>query len=286
MNYTRLILEQSGPVAFVTLNRPDVHNAFDETLIAEMIDIFKGLVATRETRVAVLQGAGQSFCAGADLEWMQRMASYTYEENVADAAAMLEMFEQIANAPFVTIARVHGAAIGGGVGLIAACDIAIAENTALHVPSKPKQFALSEVRLGLAPAVIAPYVLRKVGMGPSHLYFLTGKRFNAEEANRIGLVQQVVEPGQIDKAIGKVIDDVLQAGPLAVEATKQLMREIDGKSPQESAPATTRVIAALRSSDEGQEGIKAFLEKRRPAFAVTGYVPPATAAPAARPTTH
>jgi methylglutaconyl-CoA hydratase len=265
---TRIILEQRGPVSYVTMNRPEVHNAFDEALIREMIDVFNGLASDGQTRVAVLLGAGASFSAGADLEWMQRMAGYTHEQNLADAAALQEMFDTIARAPFVTIAKVHGAAIGGGVGLVAVCDVAIAEDTQRLVPAKSKQFGLSEVRLGLAPAVIAPYILRKISPGVAHSLFLTGRRFTAEEAYAIGLVQQVVEPGQIDRSLAQVVEDVLMSGPEAVAATKKLMYDIEGKSPAETAALTTECIATLRSSPEGQEGISAFLQKRHPSFSI------------------
>jgi len=268
MEFSRIVLEQSGPVAYVTMNRPAVHNAFDEKLIAEMIQAFAQLAESGQTRVAVLQGAGASFSAGADLEWMQRMAGYTREENLADAAALQQMFDTIARAPFLTIARVHGAAIGGGIGLVAVCDVAIAENTERHVPAKPKQFGLSEVRLGLAPAVIAPYILRKIARGVAHSLFLTGRRFTAEEARSIGLVQQVVEPGDLDRAVSRVIEDALMAGPAAVAATKNLMYDIEDKTPGEAAAITTECIATLRSSPEGQEGINAFLQKRHPSFSI------------------
>jgi enoyl-CoA hydratase/carnithine racemase len=259
MGAKHLLINQSGAVAEVTLNRPDVHNAFDDALIAETTDCFTRLSGEEAVRVIVLKGAGASFCAGADLAWMGRMAGYTHQENLEDARALQRMFAAIAHAPQATIARVQGAAIGGGVGLVAACDIAIAAEEA--------RFALSEVRLGLIPAVIAPYVLAKIGMGPARALFVTGERIAATEALRLGLIQQVTTAADLDAAIQHKIELLLQAGPQAIATAKQLLRDIAGKTPEEAAETTIACIAALRVSPEGQEGIRAFLEKRRPAFA-------------------
>ncbi len=184
MDELSLLVEERNGVAYVTLNRPQVHNAFDETLIQEITACFERLSDDTNVRAIVLRGVGESFCAGADLNWMRRMADYSEEENRADAAKLQRMFAAIAHCPKPTLARVQGAAIGGGAGLVAVCDIAIA--------SSDTKFALSEVRLGLVPAVIAPYVLQKIGMGASRALFVTGERFGADEALRLGLVQQVV----------------------------------------------------------------------------------------------
>ncbi|HZO91252.1 MAG TPA: enoyl-CoA hydratase-related protein [Chthonomonadaceae bacterium] len=259
MNYTRLQISQQGAVAEVTLNRPDLHNAFDEALIAELTEGFTRLSDDPNVRVVVLKGAGKSFCAGADLTYMGKMAGYSREENLEDARALQRMFAAIAHCPKVTLARVHGAAIGGGAGLVAVCDLAIAAEEAT--------FALSEVRLGLVPAIIGPYVLEKIGMGAARALFVTGERISAQEALRIGLVQQVTPAADLDAALEKKVELARKAGPEAVAAAKRLLRAIAGKTPEEAAETTVECIAALRVSPEGQEGIRAFLEKRKPNFA-------------------
>jgi methylglutaconyl-CoA hydratase len=261
MNPTCIVVERKEAVAVVTLNRPDVHNAFDETLIADLTEAFAALSGEEAVRAIVVRGAGTSFCAGADLNWMRRMADYTQEENLEDARRAERMFSAIAQCPKVTIARVHGAAIGGGAGLAAACDIAIAVPEAV--------FAFSEVRFGIAPAVISPYVVQKIGLGAARGLFVTGERFRAEEALRLGLVQQVVPADELDAAVQKKVDAVLQSSPHAIAAAKQLLRDIAGRTPSEAAALTTTCIAALRVSPEGQEGLHAFLDKRKPGFAGT-----------------
>jgi len=259
MNPTRLLIGRRQAVVTITLNRPEVHNAFDETLIAELTAGFTEAAADPDVRAIVLQGAGPSFCAGGDLNWMARMAAYSHAENLADAQALQGLFEAIVECPKVTLAQVHGAAMGGGVGLVAACDIALAAEEA--------RFAFSEARIGLAPAVIAPYVIQKIGMGAARALFVTGERFGADEALRIGLVQQVVPSGELEAVAQRKVEGVLQAGPEAVAAAKRLLRAIAGKTPPEAAEATAECLAALRASPEGQEGIRAFLEKRKPDFA-------------------
>jgi enoyl-CoA hydratase/carnithine racemase len=258
MDYTCLLLNRTDPVAEVTLNRPDVHNAFNEMLIAELTDCFARLSGDAAVRAIVLRGAGPSFCAGADMTWMGKMAGYSWEENLEDARAAQRMFAAIAECPKVTIARVHGAAIGGGAGLAAVCDIAVAAEDA--------KFALSEVRLGLVPAIIGPYVVEKIGIGAARALFVTGERFGAEEARRFGLVHQVAPAAELDAAVQQKVDLILQAGPEAVATAKRLLRDIAGKTPQEAADITVECIASLRVSPEGQEGIRAFLEKRKPSF--------------------
>jgi methylglutaconyl-CoA hydratase len=253
---TTLNLEQHESVARITLNRPDLRNAFDETLIAELTDAFTQLSDDSRVRVVVLGGAGSAFCAGADLAWMQRMASYSHAENLADARTLQRLFAAIAHCPKVTIARVHGAAMGGGAGLVTACDIALATPEA--------KFAFSEVRLGLAPAVIGPYVVEKIGLGAARALFVTGETFGADEALRLGLLHQIVPAEELDAALGQKIKHVLAAGPNAIAASKELLRAIVSKTPDEAAQTTVECIAALRVSPEGQEGIRAFLEKRSP----------------------
>jgi methylglutaconyl-CoA hydratase len=257
MGYLHLLLDDRRPIVGVTLNRPERHNAFDETLIAELTDCFTQLNQDATVRAIVLKGEGMAFCAGADLTWMGRMAGYSHDENVADARRMQQMFHAIARSPKVTIAQVHGAAIGGGAGLAAACDIAIAAQDA--------RFAFSEVWLGLAPAVIAPFVLRKIGPGAARALFVTGERFSAETALQVGLVQQVVPTVDLKQTVEFTAEAVLQTGPEAVAAVKLLLDAL-AAAPENADALTVECIAALRVSPEGQEGIRAFLEKRQPNF--------------------
>lgn len=258
-DYSTLLATRSDSVAHITLNRPEVRNAFDETLIAELT-VAVQRASHDQCRALVLRGAGPAFCAGADLNWMARAAAYTYDENVEDARRLQRMFAAIAHFPGVTIVVVQGAAIGGGAGLAAVCDIVIADESAV--------FALSEVRLGLVPAIIAPYVLEKIGPGAARALFVTGERFDAATALRIGLVQQVVE-GEEQRALAldKLLSRILEAGPHAIATAKSLIREVAGKTPDDVAETTAACIAGLRIGAEGQEGIRAFLDKRRPAFA-------------------
>lgn len=265
MTYTHLILDIAGAVATITMDRPDVRNAINEEMIAELADCYQKLAADPSVRVIVLRGAGPSFSAGADLAWMAKIASYTSDENLADAKRTQEMFATIARCPKATIAAVHGAAIGGGAGLVACCDIAIAAEDA--------QFGFTEVRLGLAPAVIAPFVVEKIGMGAARALFITGERFDAKEAHRLGLVHKVVMKDELDQAVDNAIENVLKGGPEAIAGVKALLAEIAGEPP---ADTTAEWIARLRVGVEGQEGLKAFFEKRAPAFAIsrkTGKAP-------------
>ncbi len=259
MEYQRILVDRAGPVATVTLNRPEVHNAFDEAMIAELTHAVAELSADSGIRAIIVTGAGPSFCAGADLDWMRRMAAYSRDENLADARKLQRLFAAIAESPKVTIARVNGSALGGGAGLVAVCDIAVAVDSA--------KLGFTEVRLGLAPAVISPYVVRRIGLGAAGALFLTGDRIPAEEAMRIGLLQRIVPPEDLDSAVQRVVDSVLQSGPEAVAATKSLLQEVMAKFQADTAEATVECIAELRASAEGQEGVRAFLEKREPTFA-------------------
>lgn len=258
MTFSRLLLEKRDEVARITLNRPEVHNAFDEVLISELTAVFGELAGDAQVRAIVLAGAGSSFCAGADLNWMRRMADYSHDENVADARNLQQMLAAIYESPKVTIAHVHGAAMGGGAGLVAACDIAIASDQA--------KFAFSEVRLGIAPAVIAPYVLQKIGPGAARSLFVTGDRFDAFRALGIGLIQEVTAAENLDSAIEVITESVRKSGPEAIARTKALLRSIAGNTPSEAAEETIECIADLRISPEGQEGIRAFLDKRKATF--------------------
>lgn len=258
---TTLIIERTPPIMRITLNRPEVHNAFNETLIAELMEVFESLREDEATRVVVLQSAGKSFCAGADLNWMGKMVNYSFAENLEDARALSRMFEAIDHCPKPVIGRVHGAAMGGGAGLVAVCDVAVATPDAL--------FAFSEVKLGLIPAVITPYVLRKIGYGHARALFITGERFNAETALRIGLVQRVVPTEQLDAEVDAVVQSLLQNGSSAMAAAKMLLHAALILPADELRSLTIARIAELRVSEEGQEGIRAFLEKRKPNFGGT-----------------
>ena len=242
-------------VATVTLNRPAVHNAFDGTLIARLTAAFVSLDDDPDVRVVVLAGAGKSFCAGADLTWMKRMAAFGPEENLADAQALAAMLRTLHALSKPTIARVHGPAYGGGVGLVAACDIA------LGVPEAT--FALSEARLGLIPATIGPYVIEAIGARQARRYFLTAERFDAAQALRIGLLHEVAPAAQIDARIGELVAALKLAGPVAQLECKALVRGVAHRPIDEDVIAgTAEHIAAVRASAEGREGVAAFLGKR------------------------
>jgi methylglutaconyl-CoA hydratase len=255
-----VLVARDGSVARVTLNRPQLHNAFDEALIAELARAFQDLGEDGAVRAIVLAGAGRSFSAGADLNWMKRAAGYDEEQNRADARALELMLRTIDDCPKPVVAMVQGAAIGGGLGLVAACDVAIAGDAA--------QFATSEVRLGIVPAVISPFVVRAIGARQARRYFLTAERFGAEEARRIGLVHEVVPTAGLETRVTAVLADILKGGPEALASAKQLVRMVE-MMPQGGsilAEATVGAIAERRASAEGKEGIAAFLEKRKPAW--------------------
>jgi methylglutaconyl-CoA hydratase len=244
-------------VATIRLNRPDVHNAFDDALIAQLTAELQRVDALPEPRVIVLAANGKSFSAGADLNWMKRMASYSEEENLRDARALANLMRTLHGTRKPTIARVNGAAFGGGVGLVACCDIAIAAKEVL--------FCLSEVRLGMIPSVISPYVVAAIGERAARRYFLTAERFDADEAKRIGLIQGVVPAAQLDEAVNAMASHLLKAGPNALAEAKRLITDVSRRPVDDAlVEDTARRIAALRVSPEGREGIAAFLEKRPP----------------------
>jgi methylglutaconyl-CoA hydratase len=259
MTYSHILLEHDGPIATVTLDRPRHHNAFDETLVDELTHAYATLSQEQGVRAVVLKGSGKSFCAGADLEWMARMASFSREQNLEEARRMQRMFAAIADCPKVTLASVQGPAMGGGAGLVAACDVAVADHAAV--------FGFTEARLGLAPAVIAPYVIRKIGMGAARALFVTGETFSADRACEIGLVQEV-EGFSVDTAVRRKLEAILQTGPGAIGAIKRLLAEIGEQPAAQVSEVTVACIADLRVSEEGQEGIRAFLEKRKPRHAL------------------
>jgi len=260
----RLRVERAGPggvVARVTLARPDVHNAFDASLIAELASTF-GALAREEPaalRAVILAGDGPTFCAGADIAWMRAAMQLDVEGNEQDAMAMAEMFDTLDTCPVPVIARVHGAALGGGMGLCTVADIVIAESGA--------KFGFTETRLGILPAVIAPFVIAKIGESQARALFPGGRRFDALRAQRIGLVHEVVEGATaLDAAVDAAISDILAAGPTAARAAKSIVREVRGLGHGSSKWHTARVIARQRTSAEAQEGFGAFVEKRRPAW--------------------
>ena len=251
-------VEHDGPVARVTLARPAVRNAFDEVVIDELTRVFLSFTDDVETRVVVLGGEGPVFCAGADVGWMRRAGSWSKTENETDAERMAGMLRAIDDCAKPVVAVVQGAAIGGGVGLVAASDVVAAAEDAV--------FSLAEVKLGILPSVISPYVLRAVGARQARRYFLTGERFGAAEARRIGLVHEVAPSAELPAVADRLIDALLGSAPEAVAVAKRLIAEVTGKSPEEAMPVTVRTIAERRASKEAKEGLTAFLEKRPPAW--------------------
>ena len=253
-----LRVETAGAVVRVTLNRPEVRNAFDEATIAELTTWAESVVAGGAVRVAVLAGAGKMFCAGADLTWMSRMVAYTRDENIRDARTMSRMFEALDHLPIPLIGRVHGAAFGGGVGLAAICDIVVAAEDAA--------FAFTEVKLGILPAVIAPYAIAKIGRSAARELFLTGTRFSAARAKEIGLVHAVVDEAELDRVIAKYVNDLMTSAPGAIAAAKQLIDAVASHAHTSATEYTIDAIADRRVSPEGQEGMGAFLGKRLPSW--------------------
>jgi methylglutaconyl-CoA hydratase len=252
-----IMIERDSPKAILWLNRPEVHNAFDDALIREFGKALAELAEDSTIRVVLLAGKGKSFSAGADLEWMKRMAGYSEEENEADARLLAELMHRLDTFPKPTIALVHGVAMGGGVGLVAACDMAIAEDGAV--------FAISEVRLGLIPAVISPYVVAAIGMRAARRYFLTAERFEAHRALALGLVNTVAPHGELTNEGIRLADILIQNGPQAITGAKQLLAAVAGRPINaELRTDTARRIAQRRASAEAREGVAAFLEKRKP----------------------
>jgi methylglutaconyl-CoA hydratase len=251
-----LEVTRNGGVARVTLNRPELRNAFDDALIGELRRAFADVENDSSVRVMVLAGNGPAFCAGADLNWMKRMAGYGYDENLADARALAEMLAALDRLPKPTIARVHGPVFAGGTGLVAACDIALGTPEA--------KFCLSEAKLGLSPATISPYVMRAMGERNARRYFLTAEVFDAEEALRVGMLSSLVPASALDSAIDELVKHLLAGGPEAHARIKALIRAVAGRRPDDALVAeTAQRIAEIRGSPEGKEGIAAFLEKRK-----------------------
>lgn len=260
MTHETLKIEHRGAAAWIWMSRPDVHNAFDETLIAELTDAFLMLDRDEAVRVIVLAGEGRSFSAGADLRWMKRQGAASVEENLSDARKLAALFRIISTCARPTVARVHGAALGGGMGLASACDICVASTKA--------QFGTTEVRLGILPSAIGPYVVRAIGERQAYRYFQTAERIGAERAREIGLVHEVAEPEALDAKLQDVIDALLAGGPLAQAASTELIRAVAHRDvDDEVVEDTARRIAMLRATPEAREGLSAFLEKRPAAWA-------------------
>jgi methylglutaconyl-CoA hydratase len=253
MAYRTLAVEESDGVLTVALNRPEVHNAFNDELIAEAIDLFGGITPQR-ARAVVLRGNGPSFCAGADVNWMSRMLTYSREENVRDSSQLAKMYALINECPLPVVGRIHGAAIGGGVGLVSVCDVAIA--------APDTKFGLSEVKLGILPAVISPYVIAKIGESHARALFLTGERFGADRALAIGLVHRVT--GDVDAALAETLAQLRSSGPEAVVECKRLIAHVARRAIADAVAYTIEAIAERRVSAEGQAGMGAFLKKEKP----------------------
>jgi methylglutaconyl-CoA hydratase len=246
-------------VATVTMNRPEKHNAFDDAVIAELRHAFDALAAREDVRVVVLASEGKNFSAGADLGWMKRMAEYDYHHNLDDARLLADMLKSLHDLPQPTIARVQGAAFGGAVGLVSCCDMAVATERA--------SFSLSEVKIGLVPATISPYVIKAIGERAARRYFTTAERFTAADAHRLGLVSEVVPEEALDDTLENLLSALLQNGPGAVRQAKQLVHDIAGHAITPAmVEGTCELIARIRTSEEGQEGLGAFLNKRQPAW--------------------
>ena len=254
---TALTLTVNGGIARITLTQPEIRNAFSDEVIAELTAAFRNAGDQPDVRAIVLAAEGPAFCAGANLNWMRRMADYSRDENRVDAGLLAEMLRVIYECPKPTIARVQGDVYAGGMGLVACCDMAVAVDTA--------GFCLSEVKIGLIPATISPYVIRAMGARASHRYFLTGERFSAQEALRIGYVHEVVEAEQLDSVVDGWLKHLLSAGPAAVRACKRLVLDVAEREINEQlVAATVEQIATIRASSEGKEGVQAFLNKRKP----------------------
>ncbi|MFO1222329.1 MAG: enoyl-CoA hydratase/isomerase family protein [Burkholderiaceae bacterium] len=254
-----LDIQRRDGVARVWLNRPDVRNAFNDAVVAELDAAFRELGADASLRAIVLGGHGKAFCAGGDLNWMRAMAGYSWQRNRADAQALADMLWTIYTCPVPVVGRVHGDCYAGGVGLAAVCDVLVA--------AEGVHFCLSEARLGLLPATIGPYVVRALGQQASRRYFTTAERFSAAEAHRLGFVHELASAGAIDAKVDAVVHSLLANGPAAVKAAKQLVRDLAGAPLSAELRAdTARRIADIRASDEGREGVQAFLDKRKPGW--------------------
>jgi methylglutaconyl-CoA hydratase len=253
--YRHLQVRREGPVEYATLDRPDVRNAMNRSLVEDLLAWASALGAQPDVRVAVLSGAGQAFCAGGDLVVMAALVNATRDENLSDARRLAAMFQALDQLPVPLVGRVHGAALAGGVGLACVCDVVVAADDAV--------FGFTEVKLGIVPSVISPYALARIGRSAACELFLTGARFGAARAKEIGLVNAVVPASNLDETVAGYVEEFLTAGPQAVRVAKRLIRDVWGRPPAEAAALTAGVLADRRVSGEGQEGMRAFLEKRR-----------------------
>ena len=262
MSQQAVLSEISGRgIATVTLNNPEKHNAFDDRIIEDLTAAFAQISANKEVRAMVLAATGKNFCAGADLAWMKRMAAYSYEENLKDSKALARMFKILNYLAVPTIARVQGVAFGGGVGLVSCCDMAVATSDA--------SFSLSEVKIGLIPAVISPYVVAAIGQRAARRYFTTAERFDAQTAAKLGLVSKVVKQEQLNQEIDKLAETLLANSPSALVEAKKLIFDVAGRAiDSELIDLTCQRISAIRVSANGQEGLSAFLQKRKPMWSV------------------
>jgi methylglutaconyl-CoA hydratase len=256
MKYTTISYQLDGPVARVTFTRPEIHNAFNDIMLRELLDAYGKIARNPDVRVVVVTGEGKSFCAGADLNWMKRVVDYSYEENLNESLELAECMYRMYSCPKPTIARVNGAAIGGGTGFVAVCDFAIAAETA--------KFSFSEVKIGVVPACISPFVIKKIGEGKCREFFLTGERLTADRVLEAGLVNRVVPLKELDETVDGYVEMLLSSGPEALTMCKELIEKVSGMDIENAKRYTAEVIASLRMSPEGQEGMAAFLEKRRP----------------------
>jgi len=257
--YETIAVEREGKLARIWLDRPDVHNAFNSAMIRELRAALSEIRADAAVRVAILSGRGKSFCAGADLNWMREIIRFSFEQNLRESLELADFLYELYSFPRPTIARVNGAAIGGGAGFLSACDIVIASTEA--------KFGLSEVKIGLVPACIAPYVVRRTGESRARQYFLTGERIDAHRALEIGLANAAVEPERLDAKVEETARLLISSGPEALAGCKELLRRVPGMGFEEAKKFTAEMIAGLRVSREGQEGMAAFLEKRKPGWA-------------------
>jgi len=255
-SYSTIGLNKREGILRLTMNRPEVHNAFNSTLILDVTDAVERAKDDEAVRVVIITGKGKSFCAGADINWMREIIQYSFEQNLEESLQLAEVLHKIYTLPKPTIAMVNGSAIGGGTGFLSACDIAIAADNA--------KFGLSEVKIGLVPAAISPYVIRKIGESKAREYFLTGQRMTAERALEIGLVNEVVPGDRLEERVNELVQHLLTSGPDAIANCKELIRSVPAMTFEEVKTYTARMIANLRVSDEGQEGMAAFLEKRKP----------------------
>ena len=255
-SYELIDVRHEDSIDYVTLNRPEIRNAIDDTVIEELTRWADAATENRQLRMAVLSGAGKTFCAGADLGWMSRTVDYEHEENIHDAWALARLFARLDTLPIPLVGRVHGAALGGGLGLVAVCDIAVATEDTV--------FGFTEVKLGIVPAVISPYAVAKMGASAARQLFLTGERFSARRAYELGLIHAVTPPGGLDVAVARVVEELRTAGPQAIAAAKVLIASVVDRHPSAVTELTVDTIADLRVTPEAQEGMRAFLDKRPP----------------------